>query len=151
MQIDLFVCTAENNRVDKSGYLSNRFSMDGAIKKPTSAMNISIEIEKTNPVLYHYNYMYIAEFDRYYYITDITNTAKNRWIITARCDVLMSFKNDILTSEAIIEKIETQADANLYFDDGSFIMDTRKYNDIKLFPSGLNENGTYILICAGGI
>lgn len=150
MQIDLFTCTAERNRVNKSDYISNRFTMDGTIKNPTSAMNVEIEIEKTNPVKFAYNYMYIGEFNRYYYIDDIRTISNNRWLISASVDVLFSFMNDILQTTAIIDKTENEETANLYLDDGSFVMDSRKYNTVKEFPSGLNENGSYILICAGG-
>lgn len=150
MQIDLFTCKAERNRVNKSDYISNRFTLQGNIKSSTSVTNIVIEIVKSNPVIYEYNYMYIGEFNRYYFIDDITNVSANRWIITASVDVLFSFMNDILETNAIIEKVENEVTANLYLDDGSFIMDSRKYNEIKEFPSGLNENGSYILICAGG-
>lgn len=150
MQVNLFTCTAEHNRVNKLNYITNRFVLDGAIKKSTSITHIVLEIEKTNPALYGYNYMYIEEFKRYYFINDITNIARNRWQITADVDVLFSFCDEILQSSAIIEKIENQNTANMYLDDGSFVMDTRKYNEIKEFPSGLNENGSYILICAGG-
>lgn len=151
MQIDLFTCTAERNRVNKNAFLANRFTMDGTIKHQTSAMNVVIEIEKTNPVIYNYNYMYIAEFKRFYFIDEITNVSNKRWIIRASVDVLFSFKNDILNMECVIDKIENENTANLYLDDGSFVMDARKYNEIKEFPSGLNENGSYILICAGGV
>lgn len=150
MQIDLFTCTAERNRVNKSDFLTNRFTMAGTIKKPTSAMNVIIEIEKTNPVIYKYNYMYIEEFNRYYYIEDITSVSEKRWIITANVDVLYSFMNDILNTTAIIEKTENEVTGNLYLDDGSFVMDSRKYNQVKEFSNGFNENGSYILICAGG-
>lgn len=150
MQIDLFVCKAERNRVNKSEYLSSRFTMSGTLKKSTSTTNVIIEVEKSNPVMYNYNYMYIGEFKRYYYIDDIVNISNNRWEIHASVDVLYSFKNDILLTSAIIEKTETEKTGNLYLDDGSFVMDSRKYNEIKEFPNGLNENGSYILICAGG-
>lgn len=150
MQIDLFTCKAERNRVNKSDYISNRFTLQGNIKSSTSVTNIVIEIVKSNPVIYEYNYMYIGEFNRYYFIDDITNVSANRWIITASVDVLFSFMNDILETHAIIEKVENEITANLYLDDGSFVMDSRKYNEVKEFPSGLNENGFYILICAGG-
>ena len=151
MQIDLFVCNAEHNRVDKTAYISNRFTMNGYIKKSTSALNIIIEVEKSNPVKYDYNYMYISEFDRWYYIDDIVNVSANRWQILASVDVLMSFRTDILSTTAIIEKSENDQNANLYLDDGSFVMDTRKYNEIKEFSSGFNNTGEYILICAGGV
>ena len=81
-------------------------------------------------------------FDCYAHFDDTQAGMKTRYV---------DFKNDILNSECIIEKIENQSDSNLYFDDGSYVMDTRKYNEVIEFPNGLNENGSYILICAGGV
>lgn len=150
MQINLFTCTAERNRVNKNEYISNRFVLEGTLREATSAMNVEILIEKTNPLAYNYNYMYIEEFKRYYYINDIKSYRNKLWIISATVDVLMSFSSDILSSGAIIDKAENENLSNLYLDDGSFVMDSRKYNEIKEFPNGLNENGSYILICAGG-
>lgn len=150
MQINLFTCNAERNRINKSNYLFNRFVLSGSLRKSTSAMNIEIEVEKSNPLTYNYNYMYIEEFKRWYYIDEIISVRTNLWTIKATVDVLMTFKNDILISPAIIDKVENEDAANLYLDDGSFVMDSRKYNEIKEFPNGLNENGQYILICAGG-
>lgn len=150
MQIDLFTCNSERNRVNKTSYLSNRFTLEGSFRKATSAMNIVVEVEKTNPLKYNYNYMYISEFNRWYFIDDISTIVTGIWSISATVDVLMSFMNDILISEAIIDKVENEETANLYLDDGSFVMDSRKYNEIIEFPDGLNETGSYILICAGG-
>lgn len=150
MQINLFTCNAERNRINKSNYLFNRFVLSGSLRKSTSAMNIEIDVEKTNPLTYNYNYMYIEQFKRWYYIDEIISVRTNLWTIKATVDVLMTFKNDILISPAIIDKVESEEAANLYLDDGSFVMDSRKYNEIKEFPNGLNENGQYILICAGG-
>ncbi len=151
MQISLFTCTCERNRINKTGFLTNRFSLDGAFRASTSGLHIEVLIEKTNPLFYNYNYMYIEEFKRYYFIDDIESIRTNLWKIIATTDVLMSFKNDILSSSAIVNKIENEVAANLYLDDGSFVMDSRKYNEIKEFPNGFNENGEYILICAGGV
>ena len=152
MQISLFNCTAEKNRVNKSDYISNRFPLNGVLKRNTSCVNPVIEIEKpTNPITYNYNYMYIDEFKRYYYITDIVNVSANRWEIHAHCDVLFSFMDDIKHTQAIIEKSENESNANVYMNDGSFVMDSRKYDEIKNFPNGFNDNGSYILICAGGV
>ena len=113
MQINLFTCNAERNRVNKSAYLSNRFVLDGALRDSTSAMNISIRVEKSNPVIYHYNYMYIAEFDRYYFIDDISSIRTDLWEISATVDVLMSFKDDILLTNCILDKVENEAVAEV--------------------------------------
>lgn len=151
MQINLYVCNAERNRVDKSSYLTNRFPLNGNIKRSTAITNPIIEIEKTNPVLSQYNYLYIPDFNRFYFIDEIRNISANRWEIIASVDVLFSFMTDIKTSEAVLDKTENVSNANLYFNDGSFKTDCRKDNQTIEFPNGLNSNGEYILICAGGV
>lgn len=151
MQISLFKCTAEKNRVDKSEFITGRFAINGVLKNKTSLINPVITIEKTsNPITYDYNYMYIDEFKRWYFITDIVNVNNVMWEIHGDVDVLQTFKNDILSARVILDKVENETQGNLYLDDGSFIMDTRKYNTVIPFSSGLNNNGSYILICAGG-
>ena len=37
-----------------------------------------------------------------------------------------------------------------YLDDGSFIVEHKDFDTIHSFPNGFNEEGTFILICAGG-
>lgn len=150
MQINLFKCTAEKNRVDKGPFISNRFAIDGVLKNKTSVIDLVIEIQKTNPTYYDYNYMYVDLFKRWYFITDIININADLWEIHATCDVLFSFAYDIKSSYAVIDKSENEAISNLYYDDGSYIMDTRKDIEVKEFASGFNDNGSYILICAGG-
>lgn len=61
------------------------------------------------------NYMYVPEFQRYYFVTNITLESGNAMIIKCECDVLMSFKNDILNLRAICFRNET--DYNKYMPD----------------------------------
>jgi hypothetical protein len=150
MQISLFTYTKEKERVNKTDYLTNRFPLNGYLKNETSVTEPVILIEKTNPALYDYNYLYIEEFKRFYFITGIKQIRCNLWEISAKCDVLYSFMNDILANKCIIDKAENSPDANLYLNDGSFVTDSRKYNEVIPFESGLSLNGSYILICAGG-
>lgn len=151
MQISLFKCTAENNRVDKTAYLSGRFAINGTFRSESSVIDPIITIEKTNPTKFDYNYMYIEEFKRWYYINDFISTRNGLWEIHAHVDVLYTWRADIRNMEGVIDKLESQDAGNVYFDDGSFIMDCRNDIEVKEFPNGLNENGTYILICAGGV
>lgn len=152
MQITLYRCTAEKQRVNKADYMSGSWICQGTIKDETSIINPVITIEKdTPPQDNNYNYMYIGKFDRYYFIEDIEVIHNKFWRIRAKCDVLYSHQTDILNSKCIISKSEEGTKSNLYFDDGSFVMDSRKYNQVIEFPSGLSENGYNILICAGGI
>lgn len=150
MQISLFNYSKERNRINKTDYLTDRFVMNGNLKDKTSVTNPTILVEKTNPSKYGYNYLYIPEFERYYFIDDIVQVRNKLWEISAHVDVLFSFMEDILKNKAIIEKAENLTDANLYLNDGSFVTDSRKSNEVLSFANGLSTNGTYILICAGG-
>ena len=150
MQINLFTYPKEKNRINKTDFLSNRHPLDGYLKNETSVLDPVIMVEKTNPAIYGYNYLYIPKFSRYYFITDIRQIRNNLWEIHAKVDVLYSHMTEILATKCIIDKAENPADANLYLNDGSFVTDARKYDEVIPFSSGLSLNGSYILICAGG-
>lgn len=150
MQINLFTYPKEKNRINKSEFLTNRFVLDGYLKNETSVIEPVILIEKTNPAFYDYNYLYIPDFKRYYFITNIKQVRHNLWEISARVDSLYSFMTEILANKCIIEKAQNSPDANLYLNDGSFVTDARKYDEVIPFDNGLSLNGSYILICAGG-
>lgn len=150
MQINLFTCTAENERVDKTDYISNRFAMNGSFRNESNVIDPIILVEKTNPVKFFYNYMYIPDFERWYFITDCKTIRNKLWEIHAHVDVLYTWRDAINKSRAIIDKTADGSMANLYMDDGSFVMDSRKYNTVIPFSTGLDTDGTFILICAGG-
>lgn len=151
MELNLFTCTAENERVDKTNFITNRFVMNGSLRDESSVIDPVIMIEKNNPTLYNYNYLYIPEFKRWYYINDIISIRTDLWEIHAHVDVLYTWGADIKRMTGVADKLEDMLSANVYFDDGSFIMDSRNDIEVKEFPNGLNENGSYILICAGGV
>ena len=61
----------------------------------TSLMNPTFKLSIAfNPI--GKNYAYVADFNRYYFIKDIS-TYQNFWYISCECDVLASFKTDIGT------------------------------------------------------
>lgn len=151
MQISLFNCTAERNRVDKTNFITNRWSVNGTLRSESSIIDPIIVLEKTNPVASYYNYMYIDEFKRWYFINDIVSKRNKVWEIHAHVDVLYTWRTEIGNMECVIDKTEDFNDANLYFDDGSYVLDARTNVHLKEFPNGFNESGEYILICAGGI
>ena len=93
------------------------------------------------------NYCYIEEFGRYYFCTP---TLGNNGIYTLICniDVLMSFADDILNLNVIVDKNEY--DINPYLNDGSYITEEREKVEILNYSDGFNDTGRYILITAGG-
>lgn len=75
------------------------------------------------------NYCYISDFNRYYFIQDIQMISDDIYVLILECDVLESFKNDILSSVGEINKpIESGDYPNL-----STVSEVRK--DIDIFES----------------
>ncbi len=150
MQLQLMRYSAERYRINKSGYISNIFAIEGNLLTDTDVLRPVITIEKSNnPIDTNYNYMYIPAFKRYYFAS-IENNHEKLWTIKGEVDALYSFMPDIIRNQAIIDKSEGKNNANMYLNDGSYVMDSRKYNYVYKFPSGLSEQGQNILIVAGG-
>lgn len=77
----------------------------------TSVMNPQIKlILNINPSIY--NYAYIADFGRYYFISDWSADA-GRWIATMSCDVLASFKSSITSSTQYVARSASEFDEYL--------------------------------------
>lgn len=93
------------------------------------------------------NYCYIEEFERYYFCTP---TLGNNGIYTLLCtiDPLMSFKNEILNLNVIVNKNEYEI--NPYLNDGSYVTEEREKIEVLSYSDGFNDTGRYILITAGG-
>lgn len=53
------------------------------------------------------NYAYIPDFNRYYFVVDIVSVRSGLWLFKLKCDVLMSFKDDIYDLECIVARNET--------------------------------------------
>lgn len=148
MKIYLYTCNAENKRIMKNEYLGNRAVLEGTLKDNTDVLDPLIEIEANN--LSQYNYMYIPEFHRFYFIKDIENRYNRMWAIRGHVDVLYTYAAEIFKNQAVIDRTAAKADADLYLDDGTFITDARKYTQVIPFQHGLDETPHTILIAAGG-
>lgn len=59
------------------------------------------------------NYIYVKEFNRYYFVNDINISNRNIFIFQCRVDVLMSFKNDFMSLNALIYRNQYQYNLDL--------------------------------------
>lgn len=144
--ISLFKTNSENNRVVKT--LTDEKQLSGELRNQTSVLNPSIRIESADNIS-TYNYAYISEFGRYYYITDIVSVRTNCWVVSLRCDVLMSYKDEIQGLNVILDNTQETGLSN-YLSSPNWVNLVKTKTDIKVFPSGLSEQGEFILITAGG-
>lgn len=108
-----------------------------------------------------YNYMYIAEFNRYYYIIDVTAAPGGKAIVRARCDVLMSFKTAINALPAIVvrqsRKNQSGSNRSTWIEDSRLPIQAGKAvkaimfenSDLNIDTADLTSNN-FILNVAGG-
>ena len=66
-----------------------------------------------------------------------------------RCDVLMSYKDEIQGLNVILDNTQENG-LNNYLASPNWVNLVKTKTDIKVFPSGLSEQGEFILITAGG-
>lgn len=145
MNIILCRNTSEPNKINKT--LTNHYTLSGTLKEQTSITNPEIMIEIDNPV--SFNYAYIPEFNRYYFISDMVCVTNDIWKLQLKVDVLESFKNDILSSSAILSDSEVVG-SDKYMSGDVWKTKVKETTNIINFPSGLLDNGEFILITAGG-
>ena len=144
--ISLFKTVSENNRVVKT--LTDEKQLSGELRNQTSVLNPSIIIESSDNIS-TYNFAYISEFGRYYYITDIMSIRTNCWVVSMRCDVLMSYKDEIRSMNVILNNTQETGLSN-YLSSPNWVNLVKTKTDIKTFPKGLSNEGEFILITAGG-
>lgn len=137
-----------SNFVNKK--LTLNHTMQGTLREGTSLIDPILIVEANAPGFQAngYNYVYVPDFDRYYYITNIVSTYYKMWEIHCHVDVLMSFKDDILEQTAIVSRQETTY--NLMLDDGTFMTYQNPKIQTKVFSNPTPfETQEFVLVVAG--
>lgn len=146
MVIDLYITGSEKNAIFKN--LQNELELGGSLRNESSVINPVFVIETVNPSAY--NYCFIPDFNRYYFITNIESVRTNLWRIHCAVDVLMTYQAQILNLDVIVSD-DTLPDTETYFTGDVWKSTVRTKTDVLSFPSGLLEQGEYILITSGGV
>ena len=95
-----FLTTTDDNRKVSKSFTVNKSNVVCDIYDSCDLYNPTL-IVKSNSVISS-NYLYIPNFNRYYFIVNKNLDKAGITIINCECDVLMSFKNDILNSTQLI-------------------------------------------------
>ena len=148
MEITLYTNESEKNKLEKT--ITTSILLEGNLRDESSIINPIILISSNKEdIPYMYNYAYIPAFGRYYFITDIESVRTGIWRVSMHVDVLMSYKEQIKNLNVIINNSE-QTGANNYLSGEQWITNVKNTTNIVNFPNGLNDNGEFILITAGG-
>lgn len=148
MNIKLCSSTSEIVAINKD--ISIIDDVSATIKGALSVENPVLILQYKSDIQSNVNYVYIPEYNRYYFVTDIINLTGGRYELHCKVDVLMSFKDYILNLSCIVDKQSSKDNANMYLDDGSFVVQSKEFVNTINFPRGFNDNGEFILITAGG-
>ncbi len=142
MKILLYNTSSANNVINK--ILTNEKEYDIKLKYNT---NINTPIIRLNSSDYiQSNYAYIEKFNKYYFIEHIDVYPNRIYEIALRCDVLETFKNELLQCEGFISQ---QKNINSYYDSG-YKSETRKEIDIYKSNVSLTDNISMIMVTIGG-
>lgn len=147
MDIQLCVNSSENNSIGKKVSVQDIVSCK--VKDTMSVERPVIMLEYSGDMT-NVNYVYIPKFSRYYFVTDVIPMTGGRYELHCYVDVLESYKNQILNLTCIIDKQENERMANKYYNDNSYVALSKDFNRVMTFPNGFNQDGKFILICAGG-
>lgn len=120
------------------------------LTEPTNIENPSMLVG--SPIsLRNVNYMYIADFHRYYYCSvDIVSGGLCR-VTAIECDVLYSFRSGINATKILLDRTSEARLRSLYFADDRIRKYSYERTQAKYFPNDvLDQDGYCVLITTGG-
>lgn len=136
--------TSPSNSLNKT--ITVVTTLTGNLRNETEIINPIILIESTENI-HTCNYLSISAFSRYYFITSIKLIRSGLYEIKAHCDVLYSFREEILSNKCQILRQENNF--NLLLSDDVFKCKQNNKVVHRKFPSQLGQFN-YILTVAGG-
>ena len=143
MLLKLYNTNSETNRINK--VLTDETEFDVRLKDKSSVVNPVLVLKSETYI--NFNYAYIPKFQRYYFVDDISVFPNKMYLLTLRCDVLTSFKDDILKSYA---RIVEQTNSNAYYD-SNLKSEVRK--EVDTYMSNISFDLTadsMVLVTIGG-
>ena len=141
VQVKLYKYTGEREVVDKqlneqsAITLSCEFRNDQNVLQPT--------LTYTGTSMPDVNYMYIARYQRYYWITGIETYPNGKWIIHGRVDVLKSYAAGIKSLTGTVTRQENLA--NGYLPDEKYKAKGYKAIVTKTFPAGMTADSIILM------
>lgn len=133
MEIQLFSMTSEKNRLGKTK--NEITTITGSLRNQCNILTPTIVIEYLPPT--SFNYFYIPEFSRYYFVTNITYITNSIVEISGSVDVLDSYETQIRNNTGVVQRQENIYNLDLY--DKSFLTQQNTQLQVRQFPSGFSR------------
>lgn len=138
---------SDNTVLNKT--LEQKFSISGNFKITTDIVHPTINISSHSSVDFgDCNYLYLGQFNRYYFIVSKSIDTFGNIMIDCECDVLMSHKSQIQNLEVIAKR--SSSDFNLYQYDSEIPSLEKRVVATQKFPGGFSSGEALILAVNGG-
>lgn len=145
MLMKMYDTKSSNNVINK--VLENEHEFDIKFKDKTDIVNPVVILSSKTLILS--NYAYIPDFNRYYFVDKIELFPNSIYHITLRCDVLESFKDEILASSGFIN--QQTKNVNKYYN-SNYQSEVRKEVDLYKSDVSIDTNiKSTILVTIGGV
>lgn len=146
MKIQFYKMSNVNNKINKRVPDTPALTLEGTVKDNCNIMDPVILVEKSG--VPDYNYVFIPEFNRYYFMSPATAVTNNTWEIKLHVDVLFTYRQQIMTAPCIVAK--SASSYNLYLNDNNYKCYQNPHIFSERFPSGFNvENAHFIMTLFG--
>lgn len=139
--IDLYINMSETIDLEKT--LTNKYTIEGLTRETVDLLTPTIDIKGIEAN--KYNYCYVKEMSRYYYIVNTTVFPNGICRLEMKVDVLMSYVDDIKASSGLITR---QRDYNPYY--GKYDVEARTTLQTIPFNDVFNKTGVYVLTALRG-
>jgi len=136
--------TGESNVIKKT--LPTAETITGLMYEQTDVLKPIVKIASSK--VFDFNYVFIVELNRYYYVNDIRISDNGTYIVYLEIDVLMTYQKEILQAKAHVTQSEN---ANKFLSNRSTVYDVRPTMEKTVFEKDLfNADGTIIMITVKG-
>lgn len=146
MTLQLYIVTDPSNTISKS--LTEETMYSFKFKGQSDILRPTIEVFDTNDTIPTFNYAYIPQLKRYYFVSNIQLVANHYYVLELAVDVLQTYASDIKQSKGYISQNEKY---NKYYN-SSYASEVRTESDIYKSPNKIPTTNSeyYVLTTIGG-
>lgn len=142
--IQMGTVSEERNKLYKSFHAE--YSGSGTLREETSIIKPVVNIQSSVDTVASYNYAYIPEFNRYYFINDITSVTSGITQISMEVDVLMTYYSGICNMKGIIDRSSIPDYIDKYMDDSLMPSRVIPWVDCYNFEKTMETDQSVILV-----
>lgn len=142
MTIQLGTTNSEPNRINKNVSIRKTFS--ATLKQPTSIMQPAFVLNGSVGDFAKFNYCYVPDFQRYYYIRNIVSVSADLFQVECEVDVLYTYRKRIMQLQGVVQRSTDQY--NAYLPDGIIKTYCNPTIVTKKFPNGFTDESLLLAV-----